>query len=622
MRFWFILIMLIIPFCSNADSQDAIQHLSASGGQISLTFYRGNLQDIGLKLDGADRQDFQYDIKTLNILSDDSISFRTSAGYFTQLESGQLSLGAGLTITADDLQMQSSQLRLLPRELTRDTLLVTDHHDMTWFTLDYGHYERLGQWLYARFLDMRISRELAAHLGDPTLAGHIVGYATVETKIDTRADGQLGITEACPVENPNWPTLDGYEGDVAMLKLPITSQIAREDGRVALAPSAYFENIGNADIPWFAQFADSRNADACCVDQGDGLCAPYGNDQGGLLVYALYRFAEGRLEQLGQSQVKHAFNSVNMDTPDGSLPCRAADRGGRVVPSGCEDLYQAGTNASQHFLGPRHEVIAHRGIWLRAGSIWDQTGPSGEPDGNCDYMPGNPVYGGQVPCLAPAADVMDRRLNVAEADLTTPGARYFIEAWYLSRDDINIINSFGHKEIKPVFTSVWTFPQVAAFEQGPVIEAFPALHTASAESLSDNVLSDEGQLQVSSSVTNLGSGQWQYDISLMNLDFDRAVDGFDIPVPDGVNLSSIGFFDGDSDPVNDWLVSTPPGFISFRAPDGVSLKWGSLVSFRFVADRAPVEVPATLMIAADGSPDRLGTTTFSAVEILFEDGFE
>ena len=78
----------------------------------------------------------------------------------------------------------------------------------------------------------------------------------------------------------------------------------------------------------------------------------------------------------------------------------------------------------------------------------------------------------------------------------------------------------------------------------------------------------------------------------------------------------------DSNPDNDWIITTTPGQISFRAPEGVSLKWGSLASFRFVADRVPVETPATLYVAGEGVPTSLAANTLSAVEILFRDGFE
>lgn len=622
MRVLLVLVLLITFFETQAVADSTSRVLSTNGGQLALTFYRGNLRDAALTLEGTSQQDLQYDTATLEILPGGGMNFRATDGYFTQLENGYLPLEKGIRIIAKDLLLESSHLHIKPMEFTRDTLLLTDQQDVDWFYLDYGHYERLGQILYARYLDVRIGRALAEQLNDLSLVGHIVGFATLETNINVGADGPLGIEDACPVAAPNWPTQNGSDADVAMLKLPIVSQIAREDGKVALAPSAYFENIGNADIPWFAQFADSRDVDACCADQGNGLCAPYGNDQGGMLVYALYRFVDGHLEQLGQSQVKHAFNSVNMDTSDGSLPCRAANHSGRVVPSGCEDLYQAGTNANQSFLGPREEVIAHSATWLRDGSIWDQDGPAGEPDGNCDFMPTNPTFGGQVPCLAPVADVMDRRLSVFEHELEIPTARYFIEAWYLARDDVNVLNSFGRKEVKPTFTTAWTFPELAPFQQGPVIEEHIVLQATDAVSRISSVESNEGQLRISTTVTSLDETRWQYDISVMNLDFDRAIKTLEIPIPETADLSLTAFFDGDVHSGNDWLATTPPGIISFQAPENVSLKWGSLVSFRFVVDRAPVPVNATLGVAGAGSPVSLSAGTLGADDSIFDDGFE
>ena len=622
MRPLFVLILLTISCSLTAGNGTASELLTASGGQLTLVFYRGNLNDSGLSVEGVKRLDFQHDTVTLQLPRHESLQFRAKSGHFTRLEGGQLPLASGLTIKAKDLQLKSSQLRIQPEHLSRDTLLLTDTNGMDWFHLDYGHYERIGQSLHARFLDLRVGHDLAQQLDDPTLLGHIVGYAMLETHIESPLDAALNFGNICPVDEPNWPTQEGFDADMAMLKLQIVSQIARTGGQVAIAPSAYFENIGSADVPWFAQFADTRNVDPCCADQGDGVCAPYGNDQGGILVYALYRFVDNRLEQLGQSQAKHAFNSVNLDTAQGSLACRAGDRGGRVVPSGCEDLYQASTNANQWFLGPREEIIAHTVEWLRAGSIWDLTGPLGVPDDNCDYMPGNLLFDGQTPCEAPVSDLMDRRMSVPEAELSTPDARYFIEAWYLVRDDINIFNSFGRKEVTPTFTSVWTFPEANPFQQGPVIDDFHTLQDTDAASVSDRVDSGEGYVQVSTSVTNIGEGQWQYDIALMNFDFDRALDRFDIPFPDNFTLLSSAYFDGDTDDSNDWVATSPAGLLRFQAPENVSLKWGSLVSFRFLADQAPVEVEATLDAAQVGEPDSLTVRTFSAVELVFDDGFE
>ena len=344
-----LIFLLVTCWHSIAAAATDAGPMSAQGGQLVVTFYRGNLRDVGLTVNGTRPLNFQHDIAAITISQNSSLSFHTHQGFFKELAGGQLNLDAGLTISAAGLQIVSEHLDLEPRATSQAALQLTGAQGEDWFYLDYGHYERDGQWLFARFLDVRIGRDLAARLGDPSLFGFMLGSAMLKTQVNLPlvADSEAapGITPGCPVLDPNWPTLPEFDADIAMLRLDSVNQVARESGRVAIAPSAYFENIGTADVPWFAQFADTRNVDACCADQGDGACAPYGNDQGGMLVYHLYRFVDGRLEQLGQSQVKHAFNSINADTTSGSVSCRAPNRSGRVVPSGCEDLYQVSSNS-------------------------------------------------------------------------------------------------------------------------------------------------------------------------------------------------------------------------------------------------------------------------------------
>jgi len=625
-RALFVIFLVVISWQATALASTDAQLVSASGGQLDITFYRGNLRDAGLSVDGARPLNFQHDLASITIGQQSSLNFHTSQGFFTNLESGQLQLDSGLVIGAEGLILASEQLWLEPRIAPNATLQLSDAQGRDWFYMDYGHYDLDEQWLYARYMDVRIGRDLAARLGDPSLFGFMVGSALLKTHLVLPLEGDSaiinGISPSCPVPDPNWPTLPGFDADIAMLRLDSVNQVAREGGRVAIAPSAYFENIGTADVPWFAQFADTRDVDPCCADQGEGVCAPYGNDQGGMLVYHLYRFVDARLEQLGQSQVKHAFNSINADTGEGSVSCRAQNRPGRVVPSGCEDLYQVSSNSDQAFLGPREEIIAHSGIWLRDGSIWDLSGPSGDPDGNCDFLPGTLLYGGQVPCQAPVADAMERRLSVPESELSTPGARYFIEAWYLVRDDVNIFNSIGHKEITPAFNGGWTFAAAASFRQGAVVNDYVELQNAAAGSLTDIVDSGEGSVQLSSTVTKIAVDRWQYDFALMNFDFDRALDRFEIPIASAVNVSEAVFFDGDTDSANEWVATIQPGLLSFQAAATDKLKWGSLVSFRFIADQPPNPGVATIHVADTGEPASLNINLLTSTSLLFEDSFE
>jgi hypothetical protein len=108
----------------------------------------------------------------------------------------------------------------------------------------------------------------------------------------------------------------------------------------------------------------------------------------------------------------------------------------------------------------------------------------------------------------------------------------------------------------------------------------------------------------------------------MNFDFDRAINQFDIPVPTGVNVVSTAFYDGDADTDNDWKISSPTGTLTFKALDGTGLKWGSLVSFRFVADREPIVVTGSLSIQQAGSPSALSVRTFTGSDVLFRNSFE
>ncbi|MGB5488978.1 MAG: hypothetical protein WBN06_16420, partial [Lysobacterales bacterium] len=247
-----VMILLMTCWHSIAVAATDSDMMSAQGGQLVVTFYRGNLRDVGLTVDGARPLNFQHDIANITISPNSKLSFHANQGFFKELVGGQLRLDAGLTISAAGLQIDSEHLSLEPRLPSRATLQLAGVLGEDWFYLDYGHFERDGQWLFARYLDVRIGRDLADRLGDPALFGFMVGSAMLMTQVNLakNADSESapGITPSCPVLGPNWPTLPDFDADIAMLKLENVNQVARESGRVAIAPSAYFENIGTADV--------------------------------------------------------------------------------------------------------------------------------------------------------------------------------------------------------------------------------------------------------------------------------------------------------------------------------------------------------------------------------------
>ena len=207
-------------------------------------------------------------------------------------------------------------------------------------------------------------------------------------------------------------------------------------------------------------------------------------------------------------------------------------------------------------------------------------------------------------------DDFEHRLTVASQDLLTAGARYFIEAWYITPGDIDIFNSMGRREVTPQFNVSWTFPfDDLGITQGATLDAWvdPAAPPPGAAA---TVLdTGEGHVEPAAGTAALPSGAYRYDYSLMNFDFDRQLRSFSVPLPAGVELASVGFHDGDDEPGNDWQNTVTATDIVWSTPAGDpargALDWGTLYSFRFDANAAPTDPTATLGVLEAGSPAQL-----------------
>jgi hypothetical protein len=128
----------------------------------------------------------------------------------------------------------------------------------------------------------------------------------------------------------------------------------------------------------------------------------------------------------------------------------------------------------------------------------------------------------------------------------------------------------------------------------------------------------EGHAKLAVKVKDLGNGTWRYDYALMNLDFARAVtsgtnpnirvernngfDSFAVPVPEDAVVSATWFSDGDTNAGNDWTASTNGGRVTWIAPAGNTLNWGTLFSFSITVNKPPVTAVGELHIAEAGSP--------------------
>jgi hypothetical protein len=472
-----------------------------------------------------------------------------SGSVFRDLAGGELLLesGAAIRLGRTDVPLKGATLR---RGLEPRTLALLGADGAPLFSGDHMHstVDRAAHRLRLFNVDLRLTPESARLLGHERFAGMAVAVLELAAPVSIAEGAMEEPGGACA--SPTW---GAPSNDVALIHIEFVQQMAREgafpDGRIAIAPSATLKNVGSTDVPWYGKFT--------------GPFPPYGNDQHPFLVWNMYRVANGAIEQIGVSPLKHAFFAVNRE-------CGCP--GGNILWATCEDIYGTGTNDSINNLGPRHEVTARSGVWERCWSLFD-------PD--CDGVQNG---------IPPRASPMDRRMAVAESDLQTPGATYYLDAWYLVRDDVDIFNNMGWRRVIPTPGSTWTFGLGTTFTTGPVIDQWvdPAAPGPNAQS----VLLDTrfGRLKVAVRATDLGGGRWRYEYALMNFDFDPRVKSFSVPLPPGAMLTDIGFHDPDANPATDWPATVAGGRITWLAPSSqatAAQDYGTLFNFRFTANAAP-----------------------------------
>ena len=207
-----------------------------------------------------------------------------------------------------------------------------------------------------------------------------------------------------------------------------------------------------------------------------------------------------------------------------------------------------------------------------------------------------------------------------ESDLTTPGATYYSETWYLIKNDIDIFNTMGYRQIDPDLSgSTWVFPFLTSLVHGPVIDLYVDPDNPGPGRDSALVDTVDGRLRVAVRTVDLGGGQYRYNYAIMNHDHDTGVESFSVPVPQNLQISDTEFRDGDST-ATDWNVSVAGGNVTWTAPSTTEvLGWGVLYGFSFTADDAPEA--ATVFLTPPAS-SALAVALLAPNAIIFDDSFE
>lgn len=513
----------------------------------------------------------------------------------------QLRMGA-TTLSAPSLQLINTSTNPLTFELR-------SAEGAAWFVLQNGHPKQTGAQgrLLVSVLQLKASAWLSKTLGK-NLDRYLLGGAELNLPFASALVAPAGQT--CPPEPLRWPTL-GFQADVALELVPNVYQLRCEGctaastaGLVAIAPSARLRNVGTADVPWFAMFS--------------GTPEPYGADQHPFLVWNLFRLdADGTLKQLGASGVKHAFFSTNSDCPCPGAQILYAER--------CTDEYDAFTNDIDSFLTERSEVIPSTGLWARCGSLHD-------PDcsGTRNHGVGDP-------------NGLRQRMLISEAELAAaPGRKFFIEAWYVTRDDIDIFNSMATLEVLPSKdSSAWAFVNQGVTVPGPLLTRVRAQAAAQPGRMQSILASAEGRVQLNVAVTPRGNGTYRYRYELMNFEFalvrtsgalpnlrllsQTGIQRFGVPQGAG-HVSASAFADIDANAGNDWTAQIQSGQMNFIDQGNNAQSWGRLYRFEWVSSVGPQTGLATL---AATDVERTATHTISTLvpangpsDLFFWAGFE
>jgi hypothetical protein len=600
------------------------QYWSAWGGTVGVRWNRELARDLGLVLGEATGRQAElswYEHEVFSLRQAGTLEFDVRNGNLRGFVGGALQAAGGHVIDTAAGPIDLRDFRLVPRRTVdgaRPILDLVSADGKAWFYIDRLMYEMTNgrQNLAVRTMDLRITPELAQRIGRPEVSDWVVADMELSTQVVRRGADPVPLGYV-----PRWagnavPGVPGatYQADLFMETF--SAQFSRcsgctgagGNGNVVITPSSTLRNNFNngttqvtvpgdprgtssalwaADIPWYAKFS--------------GNFAPYGNDQHPYLIWNLYRRnVDGSIDQIGRSGVKHAFLTLNDF-------CAEDPQDNHILGRGCSDVYSVSNNDSSNALGPRSEIIPATNQWGRCGSVYDT---------NCDGIANASGHG-----------VYDQRMVVRESQFSGPahtGATYLFESWYLARGDINILNSMGTKRVTLTPSgSIWIVGGNDQYQLGPAIDRWVNPSSPGAGAASVQVSTAEGNVKVAARSTNLGGGRWRYDYAVMNLDFSRAqtsgaepnlrvisnqgFSGFTVPVG-SATITDLSFGDGDLNAANDWTPSVGGRNVTWTAPTGNALNWGTMFRFSFVANYGPVKNSFVLNVAGAGSPSTLKGT--------------
>jgi len=488
-------------------------------------------------------------------------------------------------------------LQKLPSGAAFDLAVRNARTGLTFFYVE-GHqyvYEAGAQSLNIQGGRLLISDEFAEVLGRPRDAGANVGRISMGAamqpiEVTQLANGEPKSVVMPPLDGATWGEMPTRTSgpDVIVGDLPDMEELGSAGTQVGLAVATTSCNNGDQPVDWFAL----PNNDHPVVPQN------------------LYRMSSGadnteRFEQVGQSWLKHTFFALEDDACSIGCNTNGCATGSHLCP-GCSDPYTAGLNGDQTSIGSRAWVNPFTGNF---------------PSGNTANDHSSHVHDGVSHRVLVEADDLNTTLN--------QGATYFAEAQYVAPSEFtwcqahptecNMYNNASYRQYTVSGTTNFSFSPI-----GNTVRMLAAIWawTGATVNREEPDPGNDGFWYMGYKVTNPLAGVWHYEYAVYNMNLDRGIQSFTVPLRAGVNVSNIGFHAPPQHPgwANDgtfnnqgysstaWTVTQAPDSITWNTEtfaqnqNANAIRWGTLYNFRFDTDQPPQNANATVDFFKTGSP--------------------
>jgi glucose/arabinose dehydrogenase len=439
-----------------------------------------------------------------------------------------------------------------------------------------------------------LSQDFARSLGRPAEAGLNVG--TISISVNVRP---IEITQVVNGETTSavMPTIDSISQnlvagpDVIVGDLSALAQFGTSSGgQVGLAVATDSCNAGQVPLDWFAL----PNNDHPVIPQN------------------LYRMSGGtgndeRFEQVGQSNVKHAFTALQ----DNICGFGCSATASTTLGAGCSDPYSASLNSGQsnNSLGSRAWINPFTGAYPRGDSATP-------PNNHAGHTHTGPSH----------------RLLVNINDLNTTlnmGATYYVEAQYVTPHEYawcqshpgqcNMNNNASYRRFNVSGTTSFSFSAVGATERSKA--AISAWNGATVIQIQPDAGQD-GIGFIGYKITETSPGVWHYEYAIYNENLDRGVQSFSVPLGANTTLTNVGFHAPPQHPgwANDgtagnagysstaWPSTQTSSAITWATEtfaqnqNANAIRWGTLYNYRFDSDKPPQASNATIGFFKTGAP--------------------